>query len=105
MKQITLSEAFDYLRLCDGIILEGRLLEIFLIGLENDNNNEFAYFYWSEEIHNDIIHFEIVFKEGDNQSVLVDNHHMTLVNTEGEEEELILLRSWDVEHDKWVEPC
>ena len=100
MKQINLSEAFDYLRLCEGIILEGRILDISLIGLEEDANNEFAYLYWSEEIHGDIIDFEIVFKEDDNQKVLLDGPHMTLINSEGEEEELTLLRSWDVEHDR-----
>lgn len=103
MKEISLSQAFDCLRLCEGIFLEGRLLEISLIGLEDDDNNEFAYLYWSEEIHGDIIDFDIVFKEGDNQKVLIDGPHMTLVNSEGEEEELILLRSWDIEHDKMTE--
>lgn len=97
MKDIDLIDAFNYLTLCEGIILEGRVLDISLIGLEDDPNNEFAYILWSEEIHGELIDFQIAFREGDNCDVKIDGSFMTLVNTEGHEEEFQLLTSWDIE--------
>jgi hypothetical protein len=34
------------------------------------------------------------FNEGDNQKVVLDGSSLILVNSDGEEEELILLREW-----------
>lgn len=98
MKEIDLIDAFNYLRLSDGAILEGRLVELALVGIEHDSKNEFAYIAWSENIRGEWIDFDIAFREGDNEVVLVDGPYMTLINSDtGEEEELFLLRSWDVE--------
>ena len=98
MKEIDLIDAFNYLRLSDGAILEGRLVELALVGIEHDAENEFAYIAWSENIRGEWIDFDIAFKEGDNEVVLVDGPYMTLINSDtGEEEELLLLRSWNVE--------
>ena len=100
MKELDLIDAFNYLRLCEGVILEGRLLEISLIGIENESDNEFAYLFWSEDVRGEVVDFEVVFKEGDNEFVVIDGPYMTLINSDGEEEELLLLRSWDTEHDR-----
>jgi hypothetical protein len=100
MKELDLIDAFNYLRLCEGVILEGRLLEISLIGIENESDNEFAYLFWSEDVRGEFVDFEVVFKEGDNEFVVIDGPYMTLINSDGEEEELLLLRSWDTEHDR-----
>lgn len=97
MKDISLIDAFNYLRLCEGVILEGRVLDISLIGIEEDPNNEFAYISWVEEIRGEYVDFEIVFKEGDNQEVMIDGSFMTLVNTEGVLEEIQLLIPWNIE--------
>jgi hypothetical protein len=100
MKELDLIDAFNYLRLCEGVILEGRLIEISLIGIENESDNEFAYLFWSEDVRGEFVDFEVVFKEGDNEFVVIDGPYMTLINSDGEEEELLLLRSWDTEHDR-----
>jgi hypothetical protein len=98
MKEIDLIDAFNYMRLSDGVILEGRLVELSLIGIEHDSKNEFAYITWSEHVRGEWVDFDIAFKEGDNEFVVVDGPYMTLINSDtGEEEELMLLRSWDVE--------
>ena len=98
MKEIDLIDAFNYMRLSDGAILEGRLVELSLIGIEHDSKNEFAYLQWSENVRGEWVDFDIAFKEGDNEFVVVDGPYMTLINSDtGEEEELMLLRSWDVE--------
>jgi hypothetical protein len=102
-KDITLQEAFDYLRLAEGVILEGRVLDISLIGLEDDPHHEFAYLFWSEDIQGEMIDFEVIFKEGDNTQAKIDGPYMTLVNSEGEEEELLVLKAWDMERENIVE--
>lgn len=96
-KDITLKQAFEYLQLADGVLLENRLLEPFLIGLEDDPSHEFFYLFWSEEIHGDMIDFEVVFREGDNEKVKLNECCITFVNSEGEEEELVLLKAWQME--------
>jgi hypothetical protein len=105
MKELDLIDAFNYLRLCEGVILEGRLIEISLIGIENESDNEFAYLFWSEDVRGEFVDFEVVFKEGDNEFVVIDGPYMTLINSDGEEEELLLLRSWDTEHDRGTLDC
>ena len=98
MKEIDLIDAFNYMRLADGALLEGRLVELSLVGIEHDNKNEFCYIAWSENIRGEWIDFDIAFKEGDNQTVLIDGPYITLINSDtGEEEELLLLRSWNIE--------
>lgn len=99
MKQIDLVTAFNYLRLSEGVILEGRIMEISLVGIEHEGDHEFAYLFWSEEVQGEIVDFEVAFKEGDNEFVMIDGPYLTLINVEGEQEELLLLRSWDVEKE------
>ena len=98
MKEIDLIDAFNFMRLSEGAILEGRLVELSLVGIEHDKKNEFCYVSWSENIRGEWIDFDIAFAEGDNETVLVDGPYITLINSDtGEEEELMLLRSWDIE--------
>lgn len=97
MKYIDLYDAFELIRLCDGLILEDKILEPSLIGIENDPENEFLYLHWSEDIRGEIIDFTSGFQEKDNQEILVDGPYITLINTDGQEEELMLLKAWDVE--------
>lgn len=97
MKDIELSVAFDYLMLSEGIIHEGKTLTMSLIGLEDSPDNEFGYIAWSDDIQDEPVDFIIAFKEGDNETVRIDGSYMTLVNTDGEEEEIQLLAHWDIE--------
>ena len=99
MKELDLVDAFNYLRLSDGVVLEGRIMEISLIGIENEKDNVFAYLFWSEEVHGEFVDFDVSFVEGDNEFVLIDGPYMTLINSEGEEEELLLLRQWNAEEN------
>lgn len=98
MKTIDLVDAFNLMRLAEGAILEGRLVELSLIGIEHDPKNEFAYISWSEDVRGEIIEFDVAFRESDNAEVLVDGPYLTLVNADtGEEEEIMLLKAWDIE--------
>jgi hypothetical protein len=103
MKDIDIYEAFNLLRLCDGVLLEGRLIEPCLIGIEEDPEHEFFYLSWSENVRGEIADIDVAFKEEDNQTVVIDGPFLTLINSDGEEEELTLLRSWDVEEDTFFE--
>ena len=95
MREITLEEAFNCLRASEGVILEDRLIRPSLLGVEGDSENEFFYLAWSEEIRGEYVDFTSAFKEGDNQVVLYEGSTLVFVNTEGQEEELTLLRPWD----------
>ena len=101
MKELQIEDAFNLLRVCDGILLEGRLVEPILVGLEGEDDNEFFYLSWSEEIRGEWVDFHIAFREGDNQIVLCEGSTMTLINTDGEEEPMTLLREWNVETDSF----
>lgn len=70
-----------------------------MIGIENNPDNEFAYLFWSEDIRGEMVDFEVVFREGDNEQVRIDGPYMTLVNADGQEEELMLMKSWNFEDE------
>jgi len=93
MKQINLTNAFELLTQAAAIVLEGRPLIPVLFDIEYDNENEFLHLHWSE----DGVDFQVDFAEGDNQYVDVKGHIMTLVNVEGEEEEIELLKEFNAE--------
>lgn len=97
MREIDLVDAFNLMRLCDGVILEGRHVDLSLIGIEHEDDHEFAYISWSEHIQDQWVDFDVVFKEGDNQKVLIDGSSLTLFSSEGEEEVLVLLKEWPAE--------
>ena len=97
MKEISLHEAYDLLQLSTAVVLEGRLIEPTLMGVQDDDANEFVYISWEEELDDEVLTVEISFFEGDNQIALIDGSNLTLINSEGEEEELTLLREFDAE--------
>jgi hypothetical protein len=93
VKTINLTEAFEVLTQAAAVVLEGRPLYPTLFDIEYDNANEFLHLQWQE----DGLDFQVSFCEGDNQSVKVDGHILTLINVEGEEEEIELLTELNVE--------
>jgi hypothetical protein len=95
VREITLEEAFNYLRACEGVILEDRLIRPSLLGVEGDPENEFFYLSWAEEIRGEYIDFVSAFKEKDNRVVLSEGPTLIFINTEQQEEELTLLRPWN----------
>ena len=95
MREITIEEAFNCLRVCEGVVLEDRLIVPSLLGIEGEPDNEFFYLSWTEEVRGEYIEFYASFKEGDNQVVLCDEAILTFINSEGQEEELTLLRPWN----------
>ena len=97
VKEINLQQAYDLLQQSAAVVLDGRLLEPILLGVEKDESNEFMYIDWEEEYEDETLTVDISFIEGDNQIVLVDGSKMILVNSEGTEEELTLLREFDAE--------
>jgi hypothetical protein len=97
MKPITLDDAYDLLMQCNAVMLEDKILEPVLMGIEYDDNNEFLYLFWEEEHKNGDLFVEVVFYEGDNQKAELNGSTLTLVNSEGQEEDLVLLKDWDAE--------
>lgn len=97
MKSISLEDAYDLLKQCRAVDLEGRLMEPILFELEEEDKNEFLVLRWEEEYEEDLLDVEVVFEEGDNQMVEVDKRKLYLVSSDGTQEELILLREMDLE--------
>ena len=97
VKEINLQQAYDLLQQSAAVVLDGRLIEPILLGVEKDESNEFMYIDWEEEYEDETLTVDISFIEGDNQIVLVDGSKMILINSEGTEEELTLLREFDAE--------
>ena len=92
-KDIPLHDAIYLLRQCSGILLEGRYLEPHLYETD-EGSNEFMSLQWSEEFENEELDFVISFNESDNIKVPLEGCELTLVNSDGEEETLTLLREW-----------
>ena len=97
MKEISLYQAYDLLQLSTAIVLEGRLIEPTLMGVQDDDSNEFMYVSWEEEFDDEDLIVELSFFEGDNQIALIDGTKLTLIADQGEEEEFLLLREFDAE--------
>jgi hypothetical protein len=97
MKEISLHQAYDLLQLSTAIVLEGRLIEPTLMGVQDDDSSEFMYVSWEEEFDDENLTVEISFYEGDNQVALIDGSNLTLINSDGEEEEFTLLKEFDAE--------
>jgi hypothetical protein len=93
-KKITLQDAYNYLRQCTGILLEGRFIEPSLLEIENDYSNEWLNLHWEEVYRGEELDVLVAFNEEDNQKCILDGSTLILVNTDGEEEELTLLREW-----------
>ena len=91
---ISLQDAIYILRQCNGVLIEGRYVEPHLYEVEDENSNEFLSLQWSEEYEDEILDVVVVFNEGDNMRVQLEGSTLILVNSDGEEEELTLLREW-----------
>lgn len=94
MKDILLHDAYHLIRQCTGVLLEGRFVEPHLFDIEDDYSNEWMTLEWVEEYDGEELDVVVAFKEGDNQKVVLDGSSLILVNSDGEEEELVLLREW-----------
>ena len=94
MKDILLHDAYNLIRQSAGVLLEGRFVEPHLFDIEEDYSNEWMTLQWVEEYDGEELDVVVDFKEGDNQKVVLDGSSLILVNSEGEEEELVLLREW-----------
>jgi hypothetical protein len=97
MKEINLHQAYDLLQQSTAVVLEGRIVEPTLMGIQDDDSNEFMYLSWEEEFDNEDLIVELSFYEGDNQIALIDGSILTLINTDGDEEEFVLVKEFDAE--------
>jgi hypothetical protein len=96
-KEITLQDAYYFLRQCTGVLLEGRFIEPSLLEIEDDYSNEWMCLHWEEEYDGEELDVVVSFNEEDNQKCILNGSTLVLVNTDGEEEELTLLREWSPE--------
>ena len=97
MKSISLYEAYSLLQQCRAVDLEGRLIEPILFEYEEEDKNEFLILRWEEYFEGEELIVEVIFEEGDNLMVEVDKRKLYLVNSDGDQEELILLKEMDLE--------
>ena len=98
VKSIPLYTAYCFLQECRAIDLEGRLLEPHILTYEEESDNEFLVLQWDEMSEDDEqVSFEVAFEEGDNQMVEIEGRKLYLVSTDGDQEELILLREMELE--------
>jgi hypothetical protein len=97
-KDIPLKEALQILRQCHGVLLEDRFIEPSLFDLEGDPDNVWMSLHWFQEHHEEeegeVVFVIVTFIEDDNKKVILDGCTMTVVNTDGEEEVLTLLKEW-----------
>jgi len=91
MRDILLHDAYNLIRQSAGVLLEGRFVEPHLFDIEEDYSNEWMTLQWVEEYDGEELDVVVDFKEGDNQKVVLDSSSLILVNSDGEEEELIVL--------------
>ena len=99
MKSIPLYTAYCFLQEASAIDLEGRVIEPHVLNYEESSDNEFLILQWEEDVDGENFVIEVVFEEGDNQMVEVDGRKLILTNTEGDQEELILLREMELEEE------
>jgi|LauGreDrversion4_2_1035121.scaffolds.fasta_scaffold00966_11 hypothetical protein len=97
MKEISLYEAYSFLQQCPVVMLEGRPIEPTLMGYEDEDSNEFMSLSWEEEWEDELVNIEVVFVEGDNNKVELDGCVLSLVNSDGDQEEITLLKEFYAE--------
>lgn len=78
-------------------MLEGRPIEPTLMGYEDEDSNEFMSLSWEEEWEDELVTIEVVFVEGDNNKVELDGCVLSLVNSDGDQEEITLLKEFYAE--------
>jgi len=93
-RDISLKQAYSILRQCAGILLEERYIEPTLFDIENDGNNTWMNIHWTEMYGGEEVYIVVSFIEDDNRTVVLEGSVMTVVNSDGEEEELTLLREF-----------
>ena len=93
-KEITIQDAYHILRQCIGVMIEDRFVEPSIFDIEDDYSNEWLSLQWEEEYRGEILDVVVAFTEGDNQKVLLEGSELTLVNADGEEETIVLVREW-----------
>jgi len=93
-REISIQDAYYILRQCIGVMIEDRFVEPSIFDIEDDYSNEWLSLQWEEEYRGEILDVVVAFTEGDNQKVLLEGSELTLVNTDGEEETIVLVREW-----------
>lgn len=99
MKLIPLYTAYCFLQEASAIDLEGRIIEPHILNYEESSDNEFLILQWEEDLDGENLVVQVIFEEGDNQMVEVDGRKLFLVNSDGDQEELILLREMELEEE------
>ena len=97
MKSISLYSAYSLLREARAVAIDGRCVEPYQVCYGDDPDNEFLILQWEEEYDGEVLTVETSFKEGSNLMVEVNGKTMLLVNTDGDIEEIILLKEFQLE--------
>lgn len=101
MKELTLNQAHDLLKQSTAVVVNGRVHEPIMIGLQDHDLNEFMFITWDEEQNRETVTKTISFQEGDNHVTILVGSVLTLFSTEETEEDLVLLKEFDAESMDW----
>ena len=93
-KEITLYQAWAFIKQCPVVCLEGNYIEPSVYELEDDYKNEFLLLSWTEIVDEEEVEFAVSFEEGDNLKCLLEGNLLILVSTDGEEEVIELLTNF-----------
>lgn len=94
MNTISIEDAHYYLSQCTGVLLEGRYIVPIVFDIEGDYDNEWLILEWEEFEGKEEITVTISFLEKENQTILLEGSKMTLTTSDGDDEEIVLLREW-----------
>lgn len=94
VKEITLYQAWAFLKQCPVVCLEGNYIEPSVYELEDDYKNEFLSLTWSEIHDEEELQFIVTFAEGDNLKCILEGNLLILVSTDGEEEVIEMLTNF-----------
>lgn len=100
MKSIPLYNAYSLLSECKAVIIDGKFVEIYSLCYAEEGDNEFLILQWEEEVDGEVLDVEVVFNERDNFMVEVDGQKLIMTNTNGDTEEMILLRAINLEYEE-----
>ena len=94
MKTILIEDIYFFLKQCDGVLIEDNFVVPTLDELQDDYSAVFLTLEWNVVQDGEEVLVGACFSEGDNQTAMLDGCVLTLINTDGEEEELTLLKKW-----------
>ena len=93
--KVLLEEAIELLQAASAVIVDDNAVvypSVWTEGMGEDDN-EFLYLEWDQGTHE----YNAKFSEGPNREITVIGSSMFLIDTEGDERQITLLKPWDID--------